>query len=675
MTLPNRSRAWKTTVTAVSGTPSSTQTFTLGRTNGMPTLPATICVVKRGQDANPGTHEEITVTTMSGSNVTACTRAVNGTSAISLEVGDGAWQSLAAILDAYDSAIGASYVVDGVAYPATRAGILAAATAASGAGGGHVVIARDITSDTTSFAYPATGNVEISGLPGVVISAPLAGAANLFTATGTLSATSVVASNIARRARSVPHNQTAGLTFARGDYIKITDSTTQSHQARVVAVSGAAPQTVVFDLPTSVAFTTANSATVAKMTPVPGLYIHDLSFDNNSNTSAVRAIIGTNLAEDRWENLTFTGFKGSGLTGGDAANAFSLVSTYQSSRRHIKVYDSGTLGVAAVQHSNNTRSLDEDYEIVGCGVAFNQLFANHFTMRSVHVTYSGEGIVLGSNATNAGVTDGVLEDCWAHHITAGGTGFRVRGGVAYCEFTDCGAYACDSDGLYLVGLATPEHHLTFNNCRFEGNAVTSGVDIELQTTTTAPYAIEFSNTTYGTKTDTGIGTVWNNTLPTTGASIVNSTTRTFLLQKLLYPGQMTLYNAFEGCYTGIIANNAGNRQITFELQLGATAQIIKTTAVIGASASNRPFEVHFAVRNNGATNVQNMRMTVLIGLPTAGETGDGTLATAAPLLGPQPLYAAGAVDTTAATSINLVGTCLTNDFTVAAAMAWVRRVG
>lgn len=654
MALPNRSRAWRTSITSVTGTATSTQVFSLGRTNGMPTLPFTAAVVKRGQDANPGTHEEITITAMTGNGVTACTRAVNGTAAIALEPGDSIYQSLAALLDAYESAISSGFIVDGVAYAASTAGVQAAVTAAGAAGGGHVDIAVNLTLSTTSITFPITGNIDLSARPGVTLKAPAAGAVDMFAPTGTRSASSALTSNAARDDRTVVHTPAdAARVLAVGDIGEVKDPVTgQTHLSEVVAVSSSSAgvsQTVTFADPLSVAFTTANVSVIYKLTPIPNLYFHDLHFDGNSNTSAVRAIVAARLLDARFERITGTGIKGTGVSTTDVAGLLQTTEMYRCNQRDLKATACGTTGQAAIENFNNTRCTAENIDLSRCGFGYLEFQTNHFSLKNVKGTYSnGRSVGFGSAFFGGGSYDGVEVDCWGNNSVGGYTGKEYRGGTSYLEIFGGGAHKNTTSGMYVQDLGA--HHITVHGGSYFDNASSADIDIDpvgvSGAGTASSYALVFDRVRHGLHEDDGLGTLWNGYLVLEkGSPVTNTVTKTAMMSKALYASQLFFVyrgygNAIQGRMRGVILNNKGtNGTILFTMELGGTTVINKSTGNIASNAAYRVFTIDYGIRDNAATNAQEAWMEVAIASTSIGGTGEGDL-TVANLLPTSPTVSA-----------------------------------
>ncbi len=568
------------------------------------------------------------------------------------------------------------YDVDDVDFALTTTGLQAAINAASAApAGGHVRIKGDLSLTTTPITWPITGNVELSADPGVVIQAPTSGSvAGVFHPLGQRSAASTLQANAPRGQTFITHNQTGGLTFAVDDYIQIIDPVTFAvHTDIVQGVSGAAPQSVTLLLPLSTSFLTANSAICYKVTPIPNLYFHDLNFHGGANSLIM--IESQLTANARFERLKFAGFAAGNVTGSTGGSGLYSDLSYKPVYRDITLDRCGDQAVAAFVDVNNTGSVAENIQLERCGVGFNNTGTNHFSYKGIKAAFSWvRSINIGANfAGGLGGYDGVVEDCWAHHCAGGGTGIAMRGGSAYVEVVNSGAYANESDGLYIVG-STAEHHLTFRGGNYSGNHTSSGVDIDLATSGT--YANRFFGVRYGTRTDSGLGTQWDYTIASTIAPVTNTVTETAVLTALLQAGQLSLYNRIHVRLAGVITGNpGGDRTFTLRVKYGATTMFADVTIAIPTSANGRPFSLDFTLLNNAATNAQIMNGTFSIGDITAPASGQGNISAASLLLPPCDIRGTAAEDSTAAKTLSVTVEMSANDYTITPNIGLVELLG
>lgn len=540
-------------------------------------------------------------------------------------------------------------VADSVA-SVTEVSSAAALAAALLVANSKILITDPITLTGSLSSWAAAGNIELSGVPGATIKPPSVGNLDMFAPTGTRSASSALTANAARLDNAIVHTPaSAALVFAVGDVIELRNASNQGHQSIVVAVSSSSvgvSQTVTFADYLSVPFTTAATSVCYKGAFIPGIYMHDLHFDANGNTGLVRAINAIRLLSPKFERLSGVDFKGSGVSSGDVAGFFSYAGCYDVVERDITADRCGTQGFSAIQHSNNTRTHTDRVRTRFCGVGYQQYQSNHVWAQDVKSAYDrGRAIAIGAASNGAGTHDFVLQDVQADKAQGLGTGLAFRGQSAYGVVRNGQAHGCTSSGMYMVGNfsggAVYEHHIVFEGGEFEANLTGFDIDIDPGATpgSDGPYAIEFNGTRMRSRQDQGIGTLFNGSLlEAQGVTVANTTTKTGIVSKRLYPGQLR-YNAdaggsFTPVYTrvlgeihGVVFNQKGtDGVITFTLDWGGTTYIAKATPAIPSGASYRAFSLRFGLTNLGATNAQEAWMEVSVGPLTSGGTGVGNLA-------------------------------------------------
>lgn len=416
-----------------------------------PAVPFNAAIWPVGVLPTPANGELVRVTARATDTLTIV-RAQEGTSARTVLVGD----QIAAVVTAKtltDIEIKLfEYLVDGVVYAQTRAGIQAAIDAANSAGGGIVRLPPNTTIVLDATPISMKSNVTLKGSGWTSILRPVAGATDVDmiriwggnpTAERALNATATEgAATIVLAAGGV-----AALGLTVGDFIYIFDSATSFNQAaKVLAI---ATETITLDAPVGYAFPVATTG-VAKWTSVlTNMAVEDLAFDgkNNSGTTT-RGIYATYIVRLKMRNLRFYGLTAQGYYGSE---------TWDVVGRDLEMEESGNGGAADFQHTNSSNFLFDglrSFNSTGFGPQFETcIHGQYMNVYSAHSTSRNHKIMdcrwvngmnitcIGSTSASTGFSSVSNYNCTFTNITnigsGTGAGVWISDDLALAAGNDC----------------------------------------------------------------------------------------------------------------------------------------------------------------------------------------------------------------------------------------------
>lgn len=237
--------------------------------------------------------------------------------------------------------------------------------------------------------------------------------------------------------------------FTAGGYAFITDT---AGDKQAVKVKSTASGVITLVDPASLDWTTANTATIAPMTPITNASVKNLALDGNNNTGTNSNLIKMlNFVDCTVENIWCKGTTGS---------AIKPDVGYNCRFNNIILNDCGSSGQADIQMSlfnsniNNIQSSDPS----GFGPMFVlSAYCNVSNIISVGAT--GRGMKIDHCDLNNFV------NLQVHNPEAGSTGISVSTGSDNNNFTNCSTVNVPVNSYWIQGASSNNK---FFNCRTIG---------------------------------------------------------------------------------------------------------------------------------------------------------------------------------------------------------------
>lgn len=423
-----------------------------------------------------------------------------------------------------------------------HAAIALAVAACDAGGGGEVLLPHGTFSPSSAIDLPSGVKLRGAGAGSTIIRLNSSDNANLFSAGAISSGGVLLASDGTEGARTVTlaSGGVAALGLVVGDLIclVVTDMTANQYSV----VKGISGQIITLSDPLYETYTTANGATMRKVTPVSNIGLSDMTLDGTLATgTTAHGVYWLNTLNATLENVTVQNFaNGSGVL---------IVGGYGLQARGVRALKCGNLGYADFEISNITAAQCSDIlstNSSGFGPCFffvngsvvSNITSNGATDRGLKLANAAYNAFTNVHVANSGIAyAGLAITILSHHnnftnviaLRNGVAGIWLEGtasntGVHHNRLVNCTSLYNENYDLEIDQYAhdnTVEGNVLMNGSYDQGsrNVVKSSTHGQTQTAVGKNTGITTASTSYADLDGTGVGDKLRCDFTTTGGTI------------------------------------------------------------------------------------------------------------------------------------------------------------